>query len=207
MSALELIAVLFSLASVVLAVRRHPATWPAGIIAVAAYFAIFVRTRLYADAALQIVFLLQGVYGWAFWMRSRRAGSGAEGRVTSLGWPARVSVAAIATVAAWAVGGALARYTDASSPHLDATVSVLSLTANWLLARRVIDNWAFWITADVLYIGLFASKGLMASAVLYVLFLVLAIGGWRSWARQAVADTPAEAAPGNIPPTPARGIA
>jgi nicotinamide riboside transporter PnuC len=129
---LEAIAVVFSIACVVLAARRHVGTWPAGIVAVIAYFVVFVQANLYADATLQVVFLGQGVYGWYRW----------------------------------------------------------SLAANWLLARRMIDNWALWLTADVLYIGLFVSKELFASAALYVVFLALAITGWRSWLRIMAVNSP-----------------
>ena len=212
MSVLELIAVVFSLASVVLAVRRHAATWPVGMIAVAAYFTVFTEARLYADAALQGVFFAQGVYGWACWMRSGRvAGAATEAPIVALEWPRRLAIAALVTAAAWGIATGLSRYTDASSPRLDATVSVLSLTANWLLARRVIDNWALWIIADVLYIGLFVSKGLNASAALYAVFLVLAIAGWRSWRHQRGSQVASGIGPSHTrrrpSPTPARGIA
>jgi nicotinamide mononucleotide transporter len=182
MTPLELVAVAFSLACVVLAARRHVGTWPAGIIAVIAYFVIFVRSKLYADAGLQVIFLAQGVYGWWRWTR-RAAASPTESPIGVLPWRHRMMIATIVAGASIVIGAALARYTDASSPYIDATVSVLSLAANWLLARRMLENWAVWLTADVLYVGLFLSKGLIASAALYSVFLALAILGWRSWRR------------------------
>ena len=181
MTILEAIAVVFSIACVVLAARRHVGTWPAGIVAVIAYFVVFVRAKLYADAMLQVVFLGQGVYGWYRWKQGGI--STGNGHISALSHRQRVMLAIALSGSALAIGSGLARYTDASRPWLDATVSVLSLAANWLLARRIIDNWALWLTADVLYIGLFASKELFASAALYVVFLALAVTGWRSWLR------------------------
>ena len=180
MTGLELSAVAFSLTCVILAARRHVGTWPAGIIAVVAYFVIFVRAKLYADAALQVVFLGQGIYGWLQWSR-RRDDPRKERQIHVLEPRQRIALAVGIVTLALAIGAALERYTDASRPFVDAAVSVLSLTANWLLARRVLENWALWLTADALYIGLFLSTGLIASAALYGLFLVLAVLGWRSW--------------------------
>lgn len=183
MSPLELAAVVFSLASVVLAARRHVGTWPAGIVGVSAYFAVFVGAKLYADAALQVVFLAQSVYGWLHWTRRKVAVHGDEAPIVVLRARQRALLGLAVAAGAAAVGTGLARYTDAASPYLDATVSVTSLAANWLLARRVLDNWALWVGADVLYVVLFASRGLALSAALYALFLVLAAAGWRAWWR------------------------
>jgi nicotinamide mononucleotide transporter len=177
---LELSAVAFSLACVVLAARRHVGTWPAGIVAVVAYCVIFVRAKLYADAALQVVFLGQGIYGWLQWGR-RDGDRGQEPPIRLLHPRQRIVLGLGIVTVALAIGAALDRYTDASRPFVDAAVSVLSLAANWLLARRILENWALWLTADALYIGLFLSTGLIASAALYALFLVLAALGWRSW--------------------------
>lgn len=201
---LELTAVLFSLASVILAARRHVGTWPAGIVAVTAYFVVFVHTRLYADAALQVVFLAQGVYGWAHWTR-RGSVAGPAGHITTLRVRERAALVLAVAGGAFAIGTGLARYTDAASPFLDATVSVLSLAANWLLARRVLDNWALWVVADVLYVGLFLSKGLTTSAALYVVFLVLALAGWRAWHR-ALRSEPAARREARLSPAPRAGV-
>jgi nicotinamide mononucleotide transporter len=179
---LELIAVAFSLACVVLAARRHIGTWPAGIVAVIAYFVVFVDSKLYADATLQLIFLGQGLYGWMLWMRGRGEAA-LDAGIRVLSWKQRATVAALVITASLAIGTGLSRYTDASRPLIDSTVSVLSLAANWLLARRILENWILWLTADILYVGLFISKGLHASALLYTLFLALAFAGWRSWLR------------------------
>ena len=184
MSPLEIVAVVFSLLSVVYAMRRRVATWPTGIVGVMAYTIVFARTRLYADMALQVVFLAQGLYGWANW-RNASANADAAAPIATMSNSARlgVAVAVVASVATlWQL---LARYTDAASPLWDATVSVLSLAANWLLARRLLENWVLWILADVLYVGLFWSKGLRLSAGLYAIFLVLAVAGLLRWMHEA----------------------
>jgi len=193
MSPIEVLAVLASLCSVWLSVRRHILTWPTGILGVSAYFVVFLRERLYADMGLQVLFFVQCSYGWWAWRRSEQR---AEPPIRLL--PARLRVALVAGVvaAAWGAGTLLARYTDAAAPYWDASASVLSITANQLLARRLLENWVLWIVADVLYVGIFTWKGLYLSAGLYAIFLAMVVAGLRRWAREYAAGggAPAEAA-------------
>jgi nicotinamide mononucleotide transporter len=179
MSWLELLAVVMSLASVALTVRRHVACWPTGIVGVAAYFALFVDQKLYADSALQIVFLAQNAYGWWYWLH----GTGATGErpVGVLGARARAGVVVATAVVAVLVGAGLRRWTDAALPWADAALSTTSLVANWLLARKLIENWWLWLAADVGYVVVFWSKGLHLSAALYVVFFGLCVVGVREW--------------------------
>ena len=195
MSPYELTAVAFSLACVLLALREHVLTWPAGLIGVAAYFLVFKDARLYADMVLQVIFFAQGVYGWAYWSRRRRGSLTSDSRdqyvpIRSLSARGRLVTVVAICLLALAVGSALAQWTDASAPYVDSTLSSLSLVANALLARKLIENWIAWVVADVGYIGLFMWKGLGLSAALYVLFLALAVAGWLRWRREMRAGSP-----------------
>jgi nicotinamide mononucleotide transporter len=178
MSPIEILAVVATLASVWLSVRRNILTWPTGIIGVSAYFVVFLRTRLYADMGLQVLFFGQCAYGWWAWHRSEQR---AEPPIRTLPARGRVTVALGVALAAWTAGTLLSRYTDAAAPYWDATASVLSITANQLLARRLLENWILWIAADALYVGIFVWKELYLSAALYALFLGMVIVGLRRW--------------------------
>lgn len=178
---LELLAVVTSALAVWFSVRRRIATWPASIVAVSAYLVVFVRERLYADAALQIVFLAQSIYGWWAWTGAERR---AEPPVRVLGRRWRVATIAGVALAALGAGTLLDRQTDAAAPYWDATASLTSLAANQLLARRVLENWLLWMAADVVYVGLFAWKGLYASALLYVVFFGMCVAGLVGWRRE-----------------------
>lgn len=180
MSLVELAAVLFSLLSVVLTIRKRVSAWPVGLLGVAAYFVVFQGARLYADMALQVVFFAQGVYGWYAWAATGTTEEDpTDIRVLSPGERGTVMLAVLA--ATLLIGTGLARFTDASLPYLDSLLAAMSLTANLLLARKVLENWALWIAADVLYVGLFAGKGLWLSSGLYAGFLVLATLGLLRW--------------------------
>jgi nicotinamide mononucleotide transporter len=181
MSPIEILAVAATLASVWLSVRRNILTWPTGIIGVSAYFVVFLRERLYADMALQVLFVIQCSYGWWAWHRSEQR---AEPPIRTLSAGGRLAVAVGSAVVAWIAGTLLDRYTNASAPHWDATASVLSITANQLLARRLLENWVLWIIADALYVGIFVWKGLYLSAALYALFLGMVVAGLQRWTRE-----------------------
>jgi len=121
--------------------------------------------------------------GW--WLNGRQ-----DGLVQPRALPVRLySVLGVAVVLGIAgLGGLMARYTDAALPWWDAAIAVLSITAQTLLARRYIENWYVWIAVDVLSIGVFTAKGLVPTAALYVIFLVLSVLGLLGW-RKSIAQT------------------
>jgi nicotinamide mononucleotide transporter len=95
-------------------------------------------------------------------------------------------IVAAATVAAWPlVGMALRRFTDSDVPFFDALPTVASVAGQWLLGRKYIENWPVWLGVNVVSVALFAYKGLWLTAVLYALFAVLSVVGWRAWNRRA----------------------
>jgi nicotinamide mononucleotide transporter len=180
MSPTEVVAVVFSFVCVFLTVRKRTAAWPVGLVGVSAYFVVFYQARLYADMALQVGFFVQGVYGWYAW-----AAEGTQEEdptdIRVLSWRDRAALVALLALSTLAIGAGLARWTDAALPFLDSLLASMSLLANLLLARKVLENWVLWIIADVLYVGMFASRGLWLSSGLYVAFLVLATLGLIRW--------------------------
>lgn len=179
MSPIEIIAVVFSLACIWLAVKKHPLNWPVGLAGVAAYMVLFWQVKLYADMLLQLVFIAQGIYGWYNWMK--RKDQEAEIQVSYLNNRQRLFYAVLILVVAFAWSYILVHYTDASTPYVDAFVATLSLVANWLMAKKKTDNWALWILADAIYVGLFWYKELYLSSGIYVIFLILASKGLIDW--------------------------
>jgi nicotinamide mononucleotide transporter len=148
---------------------------------VSAYFVVFLRARLYADMGLQVLFFVQCSYGWWAWRRGEQR---AEPPIRTLSPRGRAAIGGGVVAAALIVGTLLDRYTDAAAAYWDASASVLSITANQLLARRVLENWVLWIVADALYVGIFMWKSLYLSAGLYALFLGMVIAGLVRWTRE-----------------------
>lgn len=189
-SSLELAGVAANLGAVVLAWRRSWLTWPVGLVGAVLAAWLFRDQKLYADAALQGLFLAQGLYGWWSWRRPTR--DVPLRYLTAREWAALTALTAVATAG---IGTVLARRTDAAAPHLDVFLTTVSVVANQLLARRVVDNWALWVLVDVLYVGLYAYKGLWAYAWLYAVFIGIAAAAWADWRRACAAAYASEAAP------------
>lgn len=194
MTPIEIAAFVTGVATVWLAARQHIWNWPTGIVNVALYALLFWRARLYADAGLQVVYLVLSVYGWWAWLYGGAAHRPLRVRRAS---PRLLAVSAAAGAAfASAVGIALARYTDAAVPLLDSALTGTSLVAQFLMTRKYIETWPIWVVADVVYVGLFISRELFLTAALYAVFTVLALYAWREWRESLAADRRAELATG-----------
>jgi nicotinamide mononucleotide transporter len=181
MSWLEWVAAGLGVINVALVVRRSVWNYPFGLAMVALYFFVFFEARLYSDALLQIFFLVVNVYGWANWVKARNQ----SGEVP-VGWltpRARIFWALGTALASLAWGLAMARYTNAAAPVIDAFIAGTSISAQILMARRMIENWAAWILVDIVAVALYFSRELYPTSALYLLFLLLSIAGLIGWRR------------------------
>lgn len=181
MTWIEATAVFFGVLCVVLTIRQSIWCWPTGLVQVLLFIYIFYEVRLYSDLILHVIYVFLQVYGWYHWLH------GGRDRDTL-----RVSRSALGVILGWVaavIGGSLllgfvmASSTDASVPYGDAFTTVASLVAQWLLARKCLESWAFWITIDVVAIGIYWHKELFLTAGLYSVFLVLAVAGFIAWRR------------------------
>lgn len=179
---LEVAAFWIALAMVLANFRVHPVAWPLAIASSLLYALLFLDSRLYGEAALQLVFVAVALWGWWQWLRGTAA-DGAPLQVRRMSGRQRALVAA-ATLAAWPLLGAvLDRWTDSDVPYLDALPTVGSIAGQVLLGRKLLENWAVWVGVNVVSVALFATKGLWLTVVLYALFALLSVAGWRLWRR------------------------
>ena len=187
----EILAFVLSLAMVLANMRVHVVAWPLAIASSALYAGVFADGRLYGQAALQLLFIALAAWGWWQWLRGR-GDDGAALQVRRL--PARARwLGAGFTLLAWlALGTLLQRATDSAAPFLDALPTAGSVTGQLLLGRKYLENWPVWAVVNVVSVALFASQGLVLTAILYGLFALLSFAGWRQCQRLA-------------PPEPAHG--
>lgn len=177
---LEIVAFALSVWMVVCNIRVNPLAWPLAIAASALYGWLFLHSKLYGEAGLQLVFIGAAFWGWWQWLRGRGA-DGQSLRVHRLSPRQRWQALAL-TLAAWPVLAlTLARATDSDVPWLDALPTVGSLAGQVLLGRKLVENWPAWVAVNVVSVGLFAVKGLWLTVLLYALFTVMALAGWRAW--------------------------
>ena len=177
----EVLAVITGIISVYLSTRENIWSWPTALVNVALYFVVFYETKLYADMGLQVVYFALSLYGWYEWLYGGENRTELHVSRTSPALGVRLAMIAVACVAV--LGTVLARFTDAALPYIDSATAGTSLVAQWMMTRKILENWAVWVAVDVVYIAMFVFKRLYLTAGLYSVFLVLAIMGYVQWKR------------------------
>lgn len=181
MSTLEWIAAIAGAVSVYLSAREDIWSWPTAIVNVGLYIIVFRRAGLYSDMGLQVVYLILSIYGWYQWLY------GGANRTQLVVTRASSREWLVATPVALLFWIGLARYTSTLSgvalPYLDSGLTTISLVAQWMMTRKIIENWVLWILADIVYVPMYVYKRLPVTAALYLVFLVLAVIGLRGWWR------------------------
>ena len=188
----ELLAFVLSVTTVALNIRQNHWAWLFAIVSSAAYGVVFFNSRLYGDAGLQVVFIVVSVWGWRSWLHGAGGGQLAVSTLEGSGWLAAGAGWLFAyLVLAWF----LRSYTNTDVPHTDAFLTAGSLVGQVLLSRKKLENWHAWIIVDVLYVGLYVYKGLLLTALLYALFVAMALAGLLAWRRSMSVSAPVPAAP------------
>jgi nicotinamide mononucleotide transporter len=180
MSPIEVIGVLAGLGYVVFAIRESAWCWPFGIVSATAYVVVFRAARLPGQAALQAMLGVVCAYGWWAWSR----GAGESRLVVTRARPVALAGLAAATAAGTVAVGLLLRHsTESVLPFWDGGLVVASLVAQWMAARKWLENWLVWIGVNVVSVGLYFSQQLLLTTALYLLYLTMAFVGYRAWAR------------------------
>jgi nicotinamide mononucleotide transporter len=181
MSGFELGGVLTGIAGVWLTTRQKIWCWPVGLVSVVLFIVVFYRARLYGAMILQVAYVALMIYGWLAWGR----GGTDHGQLRVSRLPARAAallvVVGVSTSALF--GYWLHWRTDAALPYVDATTTSFSLVAQWMQARKHLENWIVWVVVDLVYIGMSLSQGLALTAGLYGVYVALAVLGYREWRR------------------------
>jgi nicotinamide mononucleotide transporter len=182
-SPLEALAAVLGVVYVVLTIGQHRACWIAALGSTALYCYVFYAAALYMQAALQVYYVAVALYGWRAW---RAATPAARLPVTRASWRLQAAAVVLIVAASAASGAVLARETGSQQPLLDSLTTWASVFATWLVARKKLDNWAWWFVVDSLIVVLCWQQRLYASMILYGLFLGLVVIGWRTWHRDMI---------------------
>lgn len=168
-------------ACVWLTVVARESNFPVGIANSALFLLLFTWASLWADASLQIVFIVLGAIGWWQWRHGRIGDAGA----IRWGSTAVVGGCIAFVIAATAGLTILLRVTHDAAPFWDALTTALSLAAQYLLNTKRVQTWWFWIAADVIYVPLYLAKDLYLTSLVYLLFLAMCVSGFAAWRRAA----------------------
>jgi len=179
----EFFGVIFNLLGVWLTIKKSRFCFPVGIIGVALYVIYYFQIKLYADTLLQVFYIGLLVYGWMQWKKTNDNNAFIVTNVLPRQW---LLLSFICVGGTLLIGTVFHLFTDASIPYLDAFLTSMSLIAQWLIAKKKLENWLIWIAADVIYVGVFIFKESYPTAILYFIFILLAVAGYFNWKKRAV---------------------
>lgn len=179
MNPIEIVAAVFGVISVFLSVKQNIWSWPTAIVNVGLYIFVFFESKLYGDTGLQVVYVILNAYGWYHWLYGGK--NRTELPVSRTSPRLGAFLIALGAVGTAVLGTILARKTDAALPYVDSLTTSTSLIAQWMMTRKLLENWIIWVAVDVIYIGMYIFKHLYPTAVLYLVWLVLSAMGYFQW--------------------------
>jgi nicotinamide mononucleotide transporter len=182
MNLIEIIAAIIALLGVLLTARSSILGWPLGIVGAGLYSYIFIHSVLYAEGVLQSLYVIFGIYGWWSWNKTNN--SKKLGVVKQLG--SRMLILSFLSwiLASILCGWFLDNYSKSEVPYLDSILAVGGLLTTYLLAKKYLQNWLFWIAIDLVSATLFFQRELYATSVLYIAFTAMAIHGYFHWKKE-----------------------
>ncbi|MGL5359173.1 MAG: nicotinamide riboside transporter PnuC [Shewanella sp.] len=181
----EAVAVVLAMAYLLLAMRASVWCWAAAFASTAIYTVLFWQVALLMESVLNVYYMAMALYGYWHWTQGGEQAQGVK--VTT--WPLATHLKLIAATAivSLGVGHGMATYTQAAFPYLDSATSCFAVMTTYLVAKKVLENWLYWVVIDLVSIYLYLNKGLMLTSLLFVLYVGLAIMGYFLW-RAALAD-------------------
>ncbi len=179
---LETLAVVLAFGYLAFAIQENSLCWYFVFFSAAIYVWIFFDARLYMVSLLNVYYVLMSLYGWQQW---RRGGAQQTGLLISRLTPlCHILVVGLVSLFSLIIGYFLGAYTDAELPYLDSFTTLGSIVTTAMVARKILENWLYWIFIDGVSIYLYFSQNLYQTAVLFVLYVILAILGYGTWRKR-----------------------
>mgnify|MGYP006299918491 CR=1 FL=1 len=165
--------------------------WLLGIITSALYIFVFFNSGLYADMGLQVYYLIISVYGWIHWLKGGKTEKNPEEKnaklpVSSLKRKYIIALIVITGIMTILLGMLLSEIKNSSIPYWDAFTTSGSIIATWMLARKYIENWIFWIIIDLIAMGTYVYKGLYPTVILFFVYTLMAVIGYIEWKKDLI---------------------
>lgn len=176
---IELLGVLFSVLYLVLSIRQNIWLWPVGILSAVMYMIVFYHSKFYADMSLNAYYFVISIYGWIHW-NSPQEGQDALPVQRTRRQLAFILVIIFIVLFA-GTGILLDRYTDSPVPYWDALTTAASIVATWMLTRKMLEHWIVWVFVDVVSMVLYIYRGLHPTALLFGLYTIMALVGYKQW--------------------------
>lgn len=180
-SGLEIVAVALAIAYLVLAIRQSIWCWYCAAASTAIYIWLFFGAKLYMESVLNVFYFVMAVYGWTVWTKGRDA----THELPVVTWPLKIHGAAILSVVLVSMinGYLLSRFTDAAFPYIDSLTTWAAIWATFLVARKVLENWWYWLVIDMASVFIYLARDLQLTSLLFVVYVIMIPFGLVSWTR------------------------
>jgi len=172
-----------------LLIRQNIWTFPIGLVYSFVSVAVFMQQRLYADVLLSGYYVVMNGYGWYYWLRGGVRSEADHLPVSHIGQRPLIAATSVTAVSTAAMGWFFATQTDAALPYWDSFTTCASFCAMWMTARKYLENWVVWLVVDIVASAIYLIKGIELYAVLYFVYLGMAVMGFLAW-RQSMSTAP-----------------
>ena len=180
MTTWEAIAMLLSIAYLLLAIKQSLWCWFAAFFSTLIYSIIFFEVSLLMDSALNIYYLIMAIYGWYYW---KYGGKREEEKleVSTYGLNKNIKIITILSLISSILGFIMDNYTSADFAYIDSFTTVFAVFGTYMLAKKILENWIYWIVVDTISIYIYIQKGLTLTAMLFVIYTILAFIAYKNW--------------------------
>lgn len=182
---LEFTAVTFGIISVLFSRMENIWVYPTGIVNTSIFIYLSVVAGLYAEAGVNLYYTVMSIIGWVLW--SKKSDGSTTLQITRSSGSEWRKTLAFFFLCWGGLYGILTKFTDSTVPLADAFASASAYTAMWLMARKKLENWVWWILTNIASIPLYFTKGLVFTSFQYLVFLILAVGGYIEWRKRLIA--------------------
>ncbi len=180
MQSVELVATLFAVAYVILALKQSIWCWPAALLSTLLFTHVLWDSALLSDALLHVYYAGMAIYGWWRWQQLKQQAAG-KSAVFEWPWQRHVLLISLTAMAGLLLGYWMANYTQADFAWIDAQTTAFSIVATWLVAKKLVSNWLYWVVIDVVCIFVYAQKHLYFLTALFMLYTIIALVGYFAW--------------------------
>ena len=175
---LEWLGFVSTIACIYLAAKENILNWPISILSIIISAVLYFQSHLFGDFALQFYFLFTAFYGWWFWFTNKKEKERPIVSIKTHHWLIVITIVVLLTLI---LGYVLAKYTPSKVPYQDGFCTAVSLVAQIMLTRKILENWILWILVDICYVPLLIYKNLNIYALLYAILVVIALKGYLDW--------------------------
>ena len=184
MTSWEMVAVFLSVIYLILAIKQNLWCWVAAFFSTLIYSILFFDASLLMDSALNIFYLVMAVYGWYSWKYSNGIKNHENLEINSYGLIKNIKIIIFLTILTFALGFYMENYTTADYAYLDTFTTVFAVFATYLLTKKVLENWLYWVVIDTVSIYIYINKGFYLTAILFVVYTILAYIAYREWKKE-----------------------